>query len=99
VLQGLESISLLSEPRLASLVEWSLEAGPSPSCQSLNLPQSATLSDHIWTNKKCNEYKTGILINSLSDHFPVFRRYKTKYTKLIIKNHKKDKFKNNSIFL
>ena len=34
--------------------------------------QSATLIDHIWTNKLCNVYKSGILINSLSDHFPVF---------------------------
>ena len=34
--------------------------------------QSATLIDHIWTNKLCNIYKSGIIINSLSDHFPVF---------------------------
>ena len=34
--------------------------------------QSATLIDHIWTNKVCNNYYTGIIINSLSDHFPVF---------------------------
>ena len=34
--------------------------------------QSATLIDHIWTNKVCNNYHTGIIINSLSDHFPVF---------------------------
>ena len=33
---------------------------------------SATLIDHIWTNKVCTKYKTGIIINSLSDHFPVF---------------------------
>ena len=33
--------------------------------------QSATLIDHIWTNKRCNIYKSGIIINSLSDHFPV----------------------------
>ena len=33
--------------------------------------QSATLIDHIWTNKRCNIYKSGIVINSLSDHFPV----------------------------
>ena len=43
----------------------------------INLPtrinhQSATLIDHIWTNKVCNFYNSGILINSLSDHFPVF---------------------------
>ena len=34
--------------------------------------QSATLIDHIWTNKICKHYSTGIIINSLSDHFPVF---------------------------
>ena len=34
--------------------------------------QSATLIDHIWSNKVCHVYNSGILINSLSDHFPVF---------------------------
>ena len=34
--------------------------------------QSATLIDHIWMNKVCSFYKSGIIINSLSDHFPVF---------------------------
>ena len=34
--------------------------------------QSATLIDHIWRNKICNKYKSGVLINSISDHFPVF---------------------------
>ena len=34
--------------------------------------QSATLIDHIWTNKICDMYSAGILIDSLSDHFPVF---------------------------
>ena len=33
---------------------------------------SATLIDHIWTNKVCNFYNSGIIINSVSDHFPVF---------------------------
>ena len=33
---------------------------------------SATLLDHIWTNKLCNTYTAGIIIDSLSDHFPVF---------------------------
>ena len=33
--------------------------------------QSATLIDHIWTNKVCKTYNSGILISSLSDHFPV----------------------------
>ena len=34
--------------------------------------QSATLIDHIWSNKICNKYSAGIIIDSLSDHFPVF---------------------------
>ena len=34
--------------------------------------QSATLIDHIWTNKICSSYYSGILISSHSDHFPVF---------------------------
>ena len=34
--------------------------------------QSATLIDHIWRNKITNNFKSGILISSLSDHFPVF---------------------------
>ena len=33
---------------------------------------SATLIDHIWSNKICNTYNAGIIINSLSDHFPIF---------------------------
>ena len=46
--------------------------------------QSATLIDHIWTNKKCNSYNTGIIINSLSDHFPVFHIEDVKQPKNII---------------
>ena len=43
----------------------------------INLPtrikhQSATLIDHIWTNKVCEFYNSGILVNTFSDHFPVF---------------------------
>ena len=43
----------------------------------INLPtrinhQSASLIDHIWTNKVCSFYNSAILNNSLSDHFPVF---------------------------
>ena len=34
--------------------------------------QSATLLDHIWSNKVCNVYNSGVILNSLSDHFPVF---------------------------
>ena len=34
--------------------------------------QSATLIDHIWGNKIHDNSRSGILISSLSDHFPVF---------------------------
>ena len=34
--------------------------------------QSATLIDHIWSNNICCRSSVGILIDSLSDHFPVF---------------------------
>merc|ERR1712215_359048 len=44
--------------------------------------QSATLIDHIWTNKVCSNYNAGILISSLSDHFPVFYFEEDKYQKL-----------------
>ena len=44
--------------------------------------QSATLIDHIWTNQTCNKYQCGILINSLSDHFPVFYIEETKQSKV-----------------
>ena len=53
----------------------------------INLPtrikyQSATLIDHIWTNKVCSAYNSGILISSLSDHFPVFYFEEGKQQKL-----------------
>ena len=53
----------------------------------VNLPtrikhQSATLIDHIWTNKVCSTYYSGILISSLSDHFPVFYFEEGKHKKL-----------------
>ena len=41
--------------------------------------QSATLIDHIWTNKVCSFYKSCIILNSLSDHFPVFYFEENKY--------------------
>ena len=40
--------------------------------------QSATLIDHIWRNKVHDDFKSGILISSLSDHFPVFYIEQTK---------------------
>ena len=39
---------------------------------------SATLIDHIWTNQISTSYQAGIIINSLSDHFPVFYIEETK---------------------
>ena len=44
--------------------------------QLLTLPtrvsqQSATLIDHIWTNKVNMSHRSGIILNALSDHFPV----------------------------
>ena len=44
--------------------------------------QSATLIDHIWSNKVCSAYNAGILINSLSDHFPVFYIEEGKHRKV-----------------
>ena len=44
--------------------------------------RSATLIDHIWLNKISNNFKSGILINSLSDHFPVFYIEETKQNKI-----------------
>ena len=40
--------------------------------------QSATLIDHIWRNKVYDDFKSGILISSLSDHFPFFYIEQTK---------------------
>ena len=46
---------------------------------------SATLIDHIWTNKICSLYTSGILINSVSsDHFPVFYIEDIKQPKIIL---------------
>ena len=44
--------------------------------------KSATLIDHIWQNKICNNFISGILISSLSDHFPVFYIEETKQNKI-----------------
>ena len=44
--------------------------------------QSATLIDHIWTNKVGKFYDSGILNNSLSDQFPVFYIEEGKHRKV-----------------
>ena len=46
--------------------------------------KSATLIDHIWTNKVCDAYNSGIMITSLSDHFPVLYFEEGKHQKLEI---------------
>ena len=33
---------------------------------------SSTLIDHIITNKKCSNYKSGVIVNDLSDHLLIF---------------------------
>ena len=43
---------------------------------------SATLIDHIWCNNICTQVISEILINSLSDHFPVFSIEETKQCKI-----------------
>ena len=46
--------------------------------------QSATLIDHIWTNKVCSRYNSGIILNSLSDHFPVVYFEECKHQKVYL---------------
>ena len=46
--------------------------------------KSATLIDNIWTNKVCDVYNSGIIISSLSDHFPVFYFEEGKHQKIEI---------------
>ena len=67
----------------------------------INLPtrikhQSATLIDHIWTNKVSSSYYSGILISSLSDHFPVFYFEEGKHQKFDLPDRitRKINFKN-----
>ena len=48
--------------------------------------QSATLIDHIWTNKVCSSYKSGIIINSLSNHFPVINFEEARHIKVQLPN-------------
>ena len=59
--------------------------------------QSATLLDHIWSNKMCNKYNSGILINSLSDHFPFFYIEETKQAKVVLPDKNIRKINNNTI--
>ena len=39
--------------------------------------RSATLIDHIWTNDMQHYIRSGILYNSISDHFPVLSSFST----------------------
>ena len=43
--------------------------------------KTATIIDHISTNIKDDNYNTGLFINDISDHFPVFYIRETKYEK------------------
>ena len=40
--------------------------------------------DHIWSNRICKHYTAGILIDSLSDHFPVFYIEDNKHNKTLL---------------
>ncbi len=42
---------------------------------------SATLIDHILTNEAKNSYNSGLIINRISDHFPIFHELSDKKTK------------------
>jgi hypothetical protein len=42
------------------------------------------LIDHIWSKRICKQYTAGILINSLSDHFPVFYIEDNKHKKTLL---------------
>jgi len=35
-------------------------------------PTSATLIDHIYTNLDAEDFKSGVLVNDISDHFPIY---------------------------
>ena len=37
---------------------------------------SASIIDHIWTNNFDNYINSGIIFNSISDHFPIFNSFK-----------------------
>jgi hypothetical protein len=59
--------------------------------------QSATLIDHIWTNIVCSNYQSGIIINSLSDHFPVIYFEEGKQQKFILPDKSTKKINPNTI--
>ena len=59
--------------------------------------QSATLIDHIWTNKMCNVYNSGIIINSLSDHFPVIYIEEGRQQKVVLPDKSIRRINSNTI--
>ena len=59
--------------------------------------QSATLIDHIWTNKVTTSYKSGIILNSLSDHFPVVYFEEGKQQKIQLPDNITRKIDSNTI--
>ena len=59
--------------------------------------QSATLIDHIWTNKVTTSYRSGIILSSLSDHFPVVYFEEGKQQKIQLPDNIKRKIDSNTI--
>ena len=58
--------------------------------------QSATLIDHIWTNKVTTSYRSGIILSSLSDHFPVVYFEEGKQQKIQLPDNIKRKIDSNN---
>ena len=59
--------------------------------------QFATLIDHIWTNKVTTSYRSGIILSSLSDHFPVVYFEEGKQQKIQLPDNIKRKIDSNTI--
>ena len=57
---------------------------------------SATLIDHIWTNNYMNTKHSGILYESISDHFPIFTLFNTKPNKTFTSSKKQIQYRDNS---
>ena len=61
------------------------------SCSTRITSKSSTAIDHIYTNNTSININTSILINDISDHFPIFGLIKTKkQTKKIENNAKRN---------
>ena len=51
-------------------------------------PTSATLIDHIFESNKVNHYIAGVILTSLSDHFPIFYKEECNTVKVVKKPFK-----------